>query len=98
TVAGAIAALRPVNTVALVVGGVTTSEPHSTAPSPSDKPTKPSKPYPEFPLTPRRSVVQEDTGQDSPLRPPGRSRRCAREIPGTEGRPARPAPLQTPMP
>jgi len=27
------------------------SESHSTAPAPSDKPAKPSKPWPEFPLT-----------------------------------------------
>src|SRR5437870_9491716 len=49
--AGALALSRPVNTATLVQGVVAMSEPHSTVPVVADKPVKPSKPYPEFPLT-----------------------------------------------
>src|SRR5438067_2779788 len=49
--ARALAPSRPVNTATLVQGVVAMSEPHSTVPVVADKPVKPSKPYPEFPLT-----------------------------------------------
>ena len=38
-------------------GAVSTSEPHSTAPASADKPVKPSKIHPDFPLFPHAAGV-----------------------------------------